>query len=135
MKTSRATPPQDAPERLSRLRQQLRTLRQRQESLIWQLADSSPMVMGCFYTVMKTCSQPNCRCHRGEKHGPFPALSWSMKGKRKMVMVRAEDAPIVKAKVETYKLFVRGVRELVRLNGEVARILDEIGTLLREEYP
>jgi len=135
MKHSSANSPVDRPEILSRLRQRLRQLRAQQESLVWKLADGDPMIMGSFYQVMKTCTQPNCRCQRGEKHGPFAALSWSVHGKRRMVMVRAEDARTVEVKVAAYKRFVRGLRELDTLNSEADRLLGEIGELLREEYP
>jgi hypothetical protein len=135
MKISSANPSLDVPGRLSRLRQQLRQLRAEQELVVRKLSDSDPMIMGSFYQVMKTCTQPNCRCQRGEKHGPFPALSWSLGGKRRMVMVRVEDARAVEAKVAVYKRFVRGLRELDKLNSEADRVLGEIGELLREEYP
>lgn len=104
-------------------------------SLAWRIADSDPMVLGSFYTVHKTCSKKNCRCQKGDKHGPFPALSQSIGGKRKLVMVKQEDVPSVREKAAAYKDFQKRLTRLRRLMTTVDTILQDIRSLLLEEYP
>ena len=93
------------------------------------------MIMGSYYQVYKTCTQKNCKCQRGEKHGPFPALSWSVEGKRKMVMVKEADAGTVQQKVGTYRQFQKNMGRIRDIMTAIDDILAQIRTLLLEEYP
>jgi len=42
------------------------------------------MVDGSIYTVYKKCGNKNCRCAKGELHGPFKYLSKKVDGKTKL---------------------------------------------------
>lgn len=117
------------------LRKRLRETLDEINSLAWRIADSDPMIPGSFYSVYKTCSKKNCRCQRGDKHGPFPALSQSIGGKRKLVMVKQEDVPSVRTKATAYKDFQKRLTRLRRLMTTVDTILQDIRSLLLEEYP
>jgi len=124
----------DNAERLSRLRQQLRARLQNLNELAWKLGDSGPLIRGCYYKVYKTCTQPNCRCQKGQKHGPFPALSWSVERKQRMVMVKAADAPLVERKASAYREYQKGFTTIRRLMSDVEKLLGQIRSLLLEKY-
>jgi hypothetical protein len=126
---------QDFPDALSRLRQRLRQRLQELDSLAWTLGDAGPMIMGSYYQVYKTCTQNNCRCQRGEKHGPFPALSWSAAGKRRMVMVKEADASAVEQKARAYRNYRKGLVKVRMVIKDIEEILEQIRSLLVEEYP
>jgi len=126
---------QDTGDQLSSLRQRLRNQLRVVEDLSWALGDSSPMIMGSYYQVYKTCTQKNCKCRRGEKHGPFPALSWSVEGKRKMVMVKEADAGSVQHKVGAYRQFQKNMGRIRQIMTAIDETLSQIRTLLLEEYP
>lgn len=127
--------PSDTSEKLSRLRQTLRLQLDDFQKICRQLADSGPLIVGSYYLVYKTCSHEGCRCHKGEKHGPFPALSWTAEGKRGMVMVRAADTAVVERKAAAYKRYQKAMTRLRRLSSQIDATLQEIRTRLTEEYP
>jgi len=95
-------------EHLSRVRQNIIQARQLRGKHIEKLLHPKPMIIGSLYEVYKTCSKPNCSCKKGKRHGPFPALSVSIAGKRSLKMVRKEDLPVVKEKAGAYRSFNRG---------------------------
>ena len=123
MNTYNATITPDSGDQLSILRQRLRQQLHYLEQLVWTLGDSSPMIMG------------SCKCQRGEKHGPFSALSWSVEGKRKMVMVKENDAKAVQQKVSTYRQYQKNMGKIRKIMTTIEDILTQIRTLLIEEYP
>jgi len=43
------------------------------------------MIGGCFHSVYKKCGNPNCRCAKGKKHGPYWVLSRKEGAKRKLI--------------------------------------------------
>jgi hypothetical protein len=122
-------------ERLAELRKQLHLMLQEFDRLVWRCADTSPMILGSFYHVYKTCTKPNCRCRKGTKHGPFPALSRSVEGKRRLVMVRKQDAPDVQKKATAYKDFQKRLCRLRKLSDNIDAVLQQIRSLQLEEYP
>ena len=63
--------------KISSLRQKICQLRKTQEIYIKKLFRPRPMIVGSLYEVYKTCSKANCCCSKGNKHGPFFALSIS----------------------------------------------------------
>jgi len=103
--------------------------------LVWKIADADPMVQGSFYYVSKTCSKKNCCCTKGKKHGPFPALSQSIGGKRKLIMVRKEDEISIKEKATNYKTFQKRLTRLRKIIPQIDGVLQKIRDTLIEEYP
>lgn len=123
-----------AREYLSRLRQKIQQSREIRGRHIEKLLHPRPMIIGCLYEVYKTCSKPNCSCKEGKKHGPFPALSVSIKSKRSLKMVRKEDQPAVREKAEAYQAFQQGLARVRKLNKEIDSMLEEIKAQYLEEY-
>lgn len=123
-----------AREHLSRLRQKIHQSREIWGRHIEKLLHPNPMIIGSLYEVYKTCSKPNCSCKEGKKHGPFPALSVSIKGKRSLKMVRKEDRPAVREKAEAYQAFQQGLARVRKLNKETDSMLEEIKAQYLEEY-
>lgn len=121
-------------ERLSRIRQKIQQLMEKRGKCIDMLLRPKPMVIGSFYEVYKTCSKSNCCCMKGVKHGPFPALSISIEGKRKLKMVRKKDLAAVKEKAKEYQSFQQGLAMARRLNKEIDCLLEEIKKEFLEEY-
>lgn len=121
-------------EHISRLRQKVIRARKLRGEEIDKLLHPKPMVIGSFYEVYKTCSKPNCACKKGKRHGPFPALSISIGGKRSLKMVRKEDISIIREKARAYQSFQRGLARVRRLNKEIDLLLEEIKKEFLEVY-
>ena len=124
----------NAREYLSRLRQKIQQTREIRGRHIEKLLHPRPMIIGSLYEVYKTCSKPNCSCKEGKKHGPFPALSVSIKGTRSLRMVRKEDQPAVREKAEAYQSFQQMLAKVRKLNKEIDSMLEEIKAQYLEEY-
>jgi Family of unknown function (DUF6788) len=121
-------------EKLSRIRQKIFHLRKLQGAFLDKLLRPKPMVIGSLYEVYKTCGKPNCCCERGIKHGPFPALSISLAGKRRVKMVRKGDLPVVREKALAYQSFQQGLASIRKLNKEIDALLEQIKKEFLEEY-
>ena len=122
-------------EKLSRLRQRIYLFRKRRGVYLDKLLRRpKPMVIGSLYKVYKTCSKPNCCCQKGRKHGPFPALSISIGGNRRIKMIRREDLSVVKEKALAYQNFQQGLAEIRKINKEIDKLLEEIKKGYLEEY-
>ena len=120
--------------KLSRIRQKVFRLRKLRETYINKLLHPKPMVIGSLYEVYKTCSKVNCCCKKGKKHGPFPALSISIAGKRSMKMVRKEDLPVIREKASAYQSFQQGLAKIRKINKEIDNLLEQTKEEFLEEY-
>lgn len=121
-------------EKLSRMRQKIFQLMELRSTYIKKLLRPKPMVIGSLYEVYKTCSKPNCCCKKGKKHGPFPALSISVAGKRSIKMVRKEDISVVREKASAYQFFQQGLAKTRKINKEIDALLEQIKKEFLEEY-
>ena len=120
--------------KLSRIRQKVFRLRKLRETYINRLLHPKPMVIGSLYEVYKTCSKVNCCCKKGKKHGPFPALSISIAGKRSMKMVRKKDLPVIREKASAYQSFQQGLARIRKINKEIDNLLEQTKEGFLEEY-
>jgi hypothetical protein len=131
MKVNPVTPD---PAQISRIRQQLHVLGEQQQALVGRLIDADEMIIGSSFEVYKTCSKPNCRCQRGEKHGPFLALTWSIGGKVRHKMVREADQVMVRERTRIYKDFQSARRQLRIVNKGIDALLDKLKASRSKEY-
>ncbi len=120
--------------KLSRTRQKIFQARQLRGKHIEKLLHPKPMIIGSLYEVYKTCSKPNCSCKTGKRHGPFPALSVSIQGKRSLKMVRKEDLPAVKEKAKAYQSFQQGLARVRKINKGIDSLFEEIKREYLEGY-
>ena len=66
-------------------------------------ANETPLIVrGSLIVLKRRCGKPGCRCTRGELH-TAPALSYSVAGVTKMLMLREEDLPVVRAALARYQ--------------------------------
>lgn len=98
------------------------------------LGTRGPLVAGSLHERFTSCRKGDCKCTRGEKHGPFLYVSRLMHGKTVQRYVgKPEDTPLVK-KLERYKKFRKTVgrlREVDDLLVQAWRQLEE--SLIAEE--
>lgn len=122
------------PRDLSNVRQNLHRLSVRHKELLDKIIDIDRMVMGSVFEVYKTCTKPNCRCQRGEKHGPFVALSYSRDGKVRHKVVRENDRMWVTEQVGTYKTFQKTRKFLRQIQRDINKLLDALKEIQIKEY-
>lgn len=66
-------------------------------------AEAEELILrGSLYTFRRKCGNENCRCRRGELH-ESPALSFSVGGRTKLLVLREEDVPRVSEALRRYR--------------------------------
>jgi len=121
-------------EKLSRIRQETYQLSKTREIHVRKLLRPKPMIIGSLYEVYKTCSKPNCCCKKGQKHGPFFALSISIEAKRTVKMVKKKDLMVVKEKAMAYQAFQQGLAKIRKINRQIDMLLEQIKQQFLEQY-
>ena len=97
----------------------MRKTEKHREQLVGEISDKSLLLKGSLNKVYRKCGNPNCRCARGERHGPFYLLTWSEGGKTRSRHVPREKAAQVKEMIANYRDAKRLLDELSRANLEL----------------
>jgi hypothetical protein len=117
---------------LSRLRQALRRILQDLEGSLEVAFRRSSLIKGNVYEMVRKCGKPNCVCTRGELHRSM-VLSWSEKGKTRLISIPPERLAGLKEKSEEYLRFRRARARVTEICREILAVLDQIENLRREE--
>ncbi len=85
--------------------------------------DDPRVLPGSLITLRRKCGKPGCRCATGDPH-ESPALSYSVKGRTKMLTLAPEEVPAVAAAVARYRNAVNDLQAEARaeLDELVARV-------------
>jgi hypothetical protein len=119
---------------ISVLRRRIRGIHDEELRLLNDMMDCGPMIVGSVYESYRTCSYANCRCHKGQKHGPFPSISYSINGKHKSRPIRRDDVAAVQMKASAYKRFQNAIARWRVLCRECETLLERIRELSVEHY-
>jgi len=125
---------QNTRNKLSSIKKKICQLRDSQRNLLDTLLKPKAMVIGSYYKVYKTCSNANCCCKHGKKHGPYPALSISLGGKQKIKMVRRGDIAATKRKAQAYQSYQHALARFRKMNKEIDVLLESLKKEFLEEY-
>lgn len=91
--------------------------------------DLSFFLSGAVVEQYRTCGKSNCRCARGDLHGPYHYRTWREDGKQMWEYVRREDVEAVTQACETN----RRLQEYLRWNRErVKQMFKRSREILRE---
>jgi len=93
-------------------------LKQKQEKLnkLYELTNFLP---GQIYSAYLTCNRGNCKCTRGEKHGPIWNLTWKENKKTKTFYVRKNEVDKIKEGCQEHKTIKELIKEISFLNLEI----------------
>jgi hypothetical protein len=119
-------------EDLSRLRQDLQRLQSELKRSVKVVFGRTPLIKGNVYEIARKCGKPSCACTRGELHRSM-VLSWSHKGKTRLISIPPERLAEIRRKSEEY-LHVRRARARVSvLYKQILSVMDRIEKLRMEE--
>jgi len=113
-------------EELSKIRQRISQLGTKRKILETRIMNTGIMVKASYYERFIVCGKPNCKCTRGEKHGPVP---WVTGGKGKKTIstsVPAENVTKVKEMAQNYKDFRNDQKEIEKINEEIDKLIQKI---------
>ena len=119
-------------EELSRLRSTLRDRLAELRRILKVVFGRSALVKGNVYELARKCGKPNCICTRGQLHRSM-VLTWSEKGKGRLLSLPSEHVREVKKKSEEYLRFRRTRARVTEIHREILAVLDRIEKLRREE--
>ena len=102
---------------------QRESLEQRIEKIkaeIAALGDLRPGAMSLQYNI---CGNPKCRCKATPpiKHGPYPQVSFTWRGKSTTQSVRKEDVPEVRQQLRNYRRLRKLMQRWVTLAMQLSR--------------
>ena len=117
---------------LSRLRQDLHRLVAELGKLTKPVFGRGPLIKGTVCEMARKCGKPSCACSRGELHRSM-VLSWSQKGKTRLLSIPPERLVELREKTEEYRR-LRGARaEVSEIARKMLAMIDQIVQIRREE--
>jgi hypothetical protein len=72
------------------------------------------MVAGSLLEQFVTCGKPNCRCSRGQKHGPLHYLYWKEQGRSRSMYVPREKVRELRRQIQNHRRFQKQLAALLR---------------------
>jgi len=120
---------------ISLITKKISVLNQLRTGYIFNLVHGKPMVHGSSHDVFRRCGKKNCRCAEGKLHGPFPALSVNKNGKKKIVMIKKSDGPLILKESKRYRYFQNTLSKIRRINKEIDLLLSEVKIKTIRDYP
>lgn len=115
---------------ISTVRKKIYFLEQQRKKTLNYLLNPKEMVYGSIYSAYKKCGNKNCRCARGELHGPFYYLSRKEDGKTVLTFIRKADEDKITKQAENYRKYIKAMARLNKLN---SRIYDNIKKIKEEK--
>ena len=109
----------------SKIRSNILPLQKRRTDLeVILIRSRKKMEAGSLIQVFTSCKKKNCKCSKGEKHGPFLYLNQKIAGKYKQRYANKEsDKPTVK-RVRAYMEFQDTLAQLRKINKEIDSLLN-----------
>ena len=119
------------PQKLSRLRQEVRQVWEQMGKTLQVCLADTPLVQGTVYQIARRCGSPHCRCTRGQLHRSM-VLTWSEQGRHRMRSLLPQRVAALRRKSKEYARFRRARAEVSRLHTRMLVLLDQIQQLRRE---
>ncbi len=89
-------------------------------------SDSDLMVRGSLVRLRRKCGKTNCHCHDGQPHLTW-ALSYSVKGKTKMITLRNRDLSRIRRALGRYR------RAAMDLEYKALRGIEKLSQQIRDD--
>lgn len=98
-------------------------LRQRKIALLRQFAVQPDLLRASFVERYGECGKPNCRCHQGQKHGPFYYLTQCLApGQiKKFLLKTPEQQQRARRGIRHFHALYEAMEELSQINSELLR--------------
>ena len=96
-------------------------LKEEKRKVIEQIHSLDKSIRGSIYELTGKCGKPNCYCAKTQRRHKSLMLSFSYKGKTKLIPIKKEQIAGIKARINDYKQLKAAINELVRINAELLR--------------
>jgi len=114
-------------EDISKIRQQINKLSKDRWLLTRKILQPGKLLTASFYERYTKCGSPNCKCAKGELHGPFYWIYQNKKGK-KFISTSCVSDKINEAKLcsENYKNFKESWSRIKKIDEEIDELIGKI---------
>lgn len=82
------------------------------------------LLRGSLVTLRRRCGKPSCRCADGDQRHEAPALSYSDRGRTKVVMLAETDVDAVAAALDRYRTTKAALEE--QANTGLAALTEQV---------
>ena len=119
---------------LPQLRQAIARCMQQRDRLLHSAMNNRPYIAAQVYERYKTCGNKNCKCHKGEPHGPFVWIYQHKKGQKLIsTTVDTQKAAEARQLAANYQRWQEHRQQLRELDQRIQQYLDEMEQLLEQE--
>lgn len=113
----------------------LSKLNMQRTNYIFSLVHGKSLVHGLPHKVFRKCGKNNCKCKRGELHGPYYALSVNKDGKKKVVMIKKADHRLILKEARRYQYYQKKLAHIRKINKEIDALLEKLKFITIKYYP
>lgn len=96
-------------------------LLQRRKELARELSLHTGVLHGTWVERYTVCSRKNCKCHRGEKHGPRYHLAVMEDGKQRQHYIRMANKELAMKGLEHDRRIEQILQEMTKINLELMK--------------
>lgn len=111
---------------ISKTRQMIYLFQQERKKIEGKLLRIGKMTAGSLTYVYNVCGNPNCKCKKGKRHGPYPLLSLKIDGKKTTRFVKKTQAIEIEKQVNEYKQFQKGLTKISKINQRIKKHFHKI---------
>ena len=119
---------------ISAIKKKIRFLERQRSKKLNYLLNPKDMIAGSIYETYKKCGNKNCRCAKGELHGPFFYLSRKVNGVTKLTFVRRADEDSIEEKAKNYRKYTKAAADLGKLNSKIYDNIKKIKEVKTKNY-
>jgi len=119
---------------ISNIRKKIHFLEQQKKKTLTYLLHPKDMVSGSIYSSYKKCGNKNCRCAKGDLHGPFNYLSKKTDGRTKLTFIRRADEDKIISQAENYRKYTKAMAKLNKLNSRIYEYIKKIKEAKTKSY-
>lgn len=91
-------------------------LKNKRNDLLQELSTLKHVLHGSWVERYSVCSKKNCKCRRGQKHGPRRYLVINENGKQKQKYIPNSQVDIAKKGIQEYKRMQDIIMEITKIN-------------------
>jgi len=96
-------------------------LKNKRNGLLKELSTLTQVLHGSWVERYSVCSKKDCKCRRGEKHGPRRYLVINENGKQKQKYIPNSQVDVVKKGIQDYKHMQEIILEITKINLQLIR--------------
>jgi len=119
---------------LSNIRKQVYDLNKKRTDAVGRVLHTKPYIAAQVYQRYRKCGKPNCKCAKGELHGPFLWIYQKKKGQKVISTTVATGKHTEAAELAgRYEELLRLRKQIRKMDQQLNKLLNEYESELEQE--